>query len=235
MLCELEQWPRSSFVTLTYDDEHMPGDGTLFPYDTELWLKRVRRAIEPRRIRYYLAGEYGDRTKRPHYHAVLFGVDPSESGVVDDAWGLGWTKVGTVTEHSIRYVADYVTYKVFGVAAERVYERRKPPFARMSQGLGRDWCDARADQLRVALSMEHRGHPVALPRYFARRLGITWWDSKEVRWQHDAEVIAEHLKRDPSQKGKGPWCDWETVREANAQNGRDARAKRALYFGSRPL
>ena len=66
----------TAFITLTYNDENMLwcGDyGTLQKKDLQDWLKRLRRQIEPLKIRYYAVGEYGTNTMRPHYHVLLFG------------------------------------------------------------------------------------------------------------------------------------------------------------------
>ena len=66
------------FITLTYDDEHLSytdnGSMCLNYKDTQLFWKRLRKA-QPKgdpKIRYFLVGEYGSKTHRPHYHAILF-------------------------------------------------------------------------------------------------------------------------------------------------------------------
>ena len=64
----------NSFVTLTYADQFLPEDGSVNPRHTQLWLKRLRKVLDPRKVRFFLCGEYGDQTFRPHYHACLFGV-----------------------------------------------------------------------------------------------------------------------------------------------------------------
>lgn len=86
--CMLElQYHRSAyFVTLTYNDEHVPrsyysdpetGEAfeslTLVPRDLQLFFKRLRKKVG--KIRYFACGEYGDQTMRPHYHAIIFGLE----------------------------------------------------------------------------------------------------------------------------------------------------------------
>ena len=60
------------FLTLTYDDEHLPEGNTLEPSHLTLFIKRLRERFRPNAIRYFACGEYGDRSERPHYHLVVF-------------------------------------------------------------------------------------------------------------------------------------------------------------------
>ena len=64
----------SSFLTLTYDDDHLPPNGTLVKRDFQLFMKRLRWEMGDG-IRFFACGEYGDGNLRPHYHALLFNVD----------------------------------------------------------------------------------------------------------------------------------------------------------------
>lgn len=59
------------FVTLTYDDDHLPSDGVSIR-DVQLFLKRLRKKYKSKTLRYYICSEYGDNTHRAHYHALLF-------------------------------------------------------------------------------------------------------------------------------------------------------------------
>jgi len=125
----------NSFITLTYAPEHLPSDGGLVKEDFQKFMKRLRKKFAPRRIRYYMCGEYGDRTNRPHYHALLFGLDfsdrealpPSASGAdlftsktLEKVWGKGFVTVGDVTFESAAYCARYIMKKLNGPACEVV-------------------------------------------------------------------------------------------------------------------
>ncbi len=125
----------SCFVTLTYDDEHISENHSLVKRDVQLFMKRLRKAFEPRKIRYYLAGEYGETTSRPHYHAILFGVGISDGEVIGNCWPHGHIMVGTCSRESIQYVAGYVTKKCVGKSDAL---GRLPEFSFMSRkpGLG---------------------------------------------------------------------------------------------------
>lgn len=64
--CEAYYWKDACFLTLTYDNEHLPSDNSLHKEDLQKFFKRLRKDIDYP-IKYYACGEYGDRFKRPHY------------------------------------------------------------------------------------------------------------------------------------------------------------------------
>ena len=125
------------FVTLTYDEEHRPEDGSVSKRELQLFLKRFRKVHAP--FRYFAVGEYGERTRRPHYHAILFGVSSISKPYIDLAWSrdsssLGWTHVVPVAIQHARYIARYTVKKM---TQEGCYEDgRHPEFSLMSRKPG---------------------------------------------------------------------------------------------------
>jgi len=120
----------SHFVTLTYGTEHVPltpnGFMSLRKTDLQKFFKRLRKNTGLRDVKYYACGEYGSKTNRPHYHAIIFGWWPKDavpwqkakdgsqlytSAVLDKVWGYGFSSVGAVTFGSALYVAQYVVKK----------------------------------------------------------------------------------------------------------------------------
>lgn len=86
-MLELQYHDSAYFLTLTYDDYHVPrsyysdpstGEAmpslTLCKRDWQLFMKRLRKAFPNDKLRFYMCGEYGDQTQRPHYHAIVFGL-----------------------------------------------------------------------------------------------------------------------------------------------------------------
>lgn len=128
--------PSASFVTLTYNEENVPEDGSVSPRHLQLFLKRLRFNAD-RKFRYFGVGEYGDHTWRPHYHLAIFGLHSAESDLVRRSWGLGHVLLGELTYDSAAYVAGYVTKKMTAKDDPRLLGRL-PEFARMSNrpGLG---------------------------------------------------------------------------------------------------
>lgn len=106
--------PDAVFLTLTYRDEDLPDEARLCKRDLQRFIKAIRNHYRGRKrqIRYYACGEYGERTRRPHYHAILFGVYQHEIQEVSELWPYGGVFAGTFTENSAQYVAGYVCKKI---------------------------------------------------------------------------------------------------------------------------
>jgi len=129
MRCVLEarSHDQNSFITLTYNDDELPSDLSLNRHHLTKFFKRLRKQMGP--FRYYACGEYGEQTKRAHYHACLFGIDfPDKvelrkindntlyySEQLTQIWGHGHTSVGALTFESAAYCARYVLKKKLGV------------------------------------------------------------------------------------------------------------------------
>lgn len=167
ILHEKQMHDAAWFLTLTYNDEEMPENGSLKPKDLQRFFKALRKAEarkadeDWRPISFYACGEYGERTKRPHYHAILFGPDFLDKylhrpGVwrsphLEDCWTMGNSEFGTVTASSAAYVAGYVRKKISRKVDPDAYERVdpdtgelvhiKPEFSRMSlrPAIGKRW------------------------------------------------------------------------------------------------
>ena len=126
---EREMWDKSTFITLTYDNDHLPEHNTLVKSDFQKFMKRLRkkaRASKTNPIRFFHAGEYGEKFGRPHYHAILFNCDFADrkplaghktlttSKTLDQLWGKGFASIGDVTFQSTAYVAGYIQKKING-------------------------------------------------------------------------------------------------------------------------
>lgn len=119
-------------ATFTYDDEHLPKSRSLEYRDFQLMMKRLRRSVrgaEPGPkgnypLRFFCAGEYGSRRKRPHFHAILFNAwfkdakrfvnDSFWSKALEDTWSLGHVQLDLVTPGTASYVSGYALKKVYG-------------------------------------------------------------------------------------------------------------------------
>ena len=103
---EYRQTNQGVFLTLTYDYDNIPmykGKFTLDKTDYQKFLKRLRKALPHKKIKYVICGEYGGKNNRPHYHLILLGVDKEEYNTINKAWGMGQIHLGSVTPASIAY------------------------------------------------------------------------------------------------------------------------------------
>lgn len=150
-MLEAKTHAASAFVTLTYRPEVLPPGGTLVPKHTQDWLKRLRKGSSLP-LRFFLVGEYGDQTQRPHYHAAIFGLpgcllnSPFEHLrakcncasclFIRETWKHGRTDNAFLTHESANYIAGYVTKKLTS-PSDPLLNGRHPEFARMSNGGGK--------------------------------------------------------------------------------------------------
>lgn len=159
---EAQMWPENCFITLTFDREHLPVDYSVHPRHMQLFMKKLRKSLHPKLIRFYLGAEYGDENLRPHYHVLLFNHDFHDkifyettprgdtlytSKILSTLWGQGLATLGALTFHSAGYTARYSTKKITGPKASDFYLREhpdhhficrvRPEFSLMSRG-GRD-------------------------------------------------------------------------------------------------
>lgn len=167
---EAQMYDQNAFVTLTYDDDHIPDDGKINREDLQLFFKRLRHYLNTP-IRYFACGEYGEKTKRPHYHAIFFGHDfrggrytykfsNSMYGnkQLDKIWGKGTITLKTVHSESAFYAAGYCAKKIGDTDTFSLQSRRPP--------IGRTWLDKHKDNIRRLESIQIDGQRYPVPQVY---------------------------------------------------------------------
>ena len=133
MILESVGFPNSTFLTLTYDEDHAPEGNSVLPRDFNGWIDRLRHRKGAEGIRYFGCGEYGERTHRPHYHAIIFGINPySWEADYADTWEAGHSLARYPNPARLRYVCRYVTKRMTAKDDYRL-DGRNPEFARASR------------------------------------------------------------------------------------------------------
>lgn len=219
IVMEQVYYDESWFLTLTYDDEHLPpayptdpstGEilsvhGTLVKKDLQDFLKRLRFNSK-QILRYYAAGEYGTSTFRPHYHILIFGLHLDDlkllrdnfqgqpyytSDFISKCWPFGFHILGRVTWQSAAYVARYTMKKATHGFDKRYYEAAaiEPEFQTMS--------------LRPAIGRRYLDdHPeifeystfnVSTP-YGGRKMTLPEYFKKVYKEQHPKEAFERSLR-----------------------------------------
>jgi len=176
--CKLHQ--RNWFATLTYAPEHLPTNGSLNYEHMQLFYKRARKRFG--KFRHFTVGEYGEQLSRPHYHAILFGLELPDlkrwggkegretyvSQALIETWGQGHILLGTVTPQSANYVARYSLKKINGQLAEQHYGGKSPEFCHMSSkpGIGANWFQKYHSDVTTHDYVIRDGVKNPVPRYY---------------------------------------------------------------------
>lgn len=206
MMLELQTSKKAIFVTLTYDNEHAPWSqfdengyplyASLNKRDCQLFMKRLRERFDCK-IRFFLAGEYGPSTLRPHYHAIIFGLGIDDfhdlkshgtnelgqcyyiSDCLSSIWCNGFVLLSDVSWKTCAYVARYVTKKLNGPASIEYAERNViSEFSLMSRkpGIGKKYLDLHPECLdyeNINISTADSGLKIRIPKYYYRQLQLT--------------------------------------------------------------
>lgn len=194
------------FITLTYSTKFLPFQGgkpSLDPRDITLFLHRLRkmhqRAGNVEKVKYVLAGEYGGKLGRPHYHAIIFGAHMEH---IIDAWKdvetgehLGNIRFGSVSPASIKYTLKYLMKESDGekVVNGSPFVHPIREFQRFSKGLGKDWMTENMirwhkKDLFNRIYVPLNGAKYPMPRYYKDRiytaaekaLIFDYWSNREI-------------------------------------------------------
>lgn len=174
----------SAFLTLTYDELCLPysqnGLPTLKKVDLQEFWKKVRRDIEPTKIKYYACGEYGTKSDRPHYHAIVFDLPKNylQNGQrLADKWGLGHIRVDVCNGATINYVTKYVMKGQWQPQHDQetgLTDDRVPQYAAMSKNLGLSHLTPAMKKYYQRSKVGHvtlpSGVKLSMPRYYREKV-----------------------------------------------------------------
>ncbi|UDN67731.1 replication initiator protein [robinz microvirus RP_104] len=242
---EAKMHQASSFITLTYDDEHLPPDYSVNLRTFQLFMKRLRKEL-PMKIKFYGCGEYGDLENRPHYHALIFGWDFHNdrklhkvtkdgplytSPTLNKVWPYGFNTVGQVTYKSAGYTAGYLKTRS---AENNSYTTNKytrthpitsdvvrvePEFGTMSGGLGLSFIQKFKSDYATSDFFVVDGQQVAVPRYYT--LKLTEEEQSKIKTKRQ---ISKQRIKPAKNKTKERLAVRETVKKAQLK----AASKRTL-------
>lgn len=189
---EVKSHQNNIFLTLTYNPESMPKNGSLQVADLQKFFKRLRKN-SGKKLRYFASGEYGDKKERPHYHAIIFGMGRNDRKVIETSWPFGLIHIGDVTYDSATYCASYTLKKLTGDKSA-IYEQKKvsPEFSIMSRrpGIGDSYVATNSDFIRNNGFCIVKGRKAGLPRYYKDKIFVTD-EEKKLRGELVAKFSAE--------------------------------------------
>lgn len=189
---ESQMHPQNCFLTLTFSDEHLPENYSVAKRDTQLFVKRLRKSLGSKQIRFFANGEYGDQRDRPHYHLLIFNHDFNDkllhstcphtdqklytSEHLSKLWTFGHSSTGAVTYQSAGYVARYILKKINGdLAADhymrqhplnKTWNRVEPEYITQSDNIGYTWFQKYKSDCFPSDFLVVDGRQTRVPRYY---------------------------------------------------------------------
>ncbi|AXL14790.1 replication initiator protein [Microviridae sp.] len=190
---EASQHDNNSFITLTYEDDPCSLEKSHF----QKFMKRLRKSLAPKKIRYYMCGEYGkdgDLLGRAHFHAIIFNhqfddLEPYKmnhsgdtvyiSPKLEKLWTHGYVSVGECNLSTAGYVARYCMKKINGEQAESHYQKPDlqtgelkpviPEYNAMSNGIGKKWLEKYwKDCIKGYITLD--GTRYKIPKYYINQI-----------------------------------------------------------------
>jgi hypothetical protein len=221
ILHESQMHEHNQFVTLTYDEEHYTPQLNYRHF--QQFMKAVRHKNGP--TRYFAVGEYGTQTRRPHFHAILFGLALQDgtpcgkniktSQELTKLWPHGFSSYGQVNYQSASYVAGYVLKKLSGTSdtADTKIGRKyagvnldtgemiklEPEMAHMSlkPGIGYTWFQKYWKEIYIARDgvVLKGGKQIPAPRYYDKLLELMASEIKETK-DYERHIRAKQFEKE---------------------------------------
>lgn len=164
---------KGQFLTLTYDDEHLPYG--LQHDDFSQFMKKLRRNTGVDGLKMFMAGEYGEKSGREHFHVLFYNHKfPIEE--IKRAWSepytnipLGFVYDGTLTPQAMKYVSGYINKKGYDPESGK-----RSPYGRSSCGLPDNLTEQEIIDMCKTGLIEYNGRKFLVPTNWRRRYNDTW-------------------------------------------------------------
>lgn len=185
VLQQTESCYNTKFLTLTYNDEHLPECGVKVR-DIQLWTKRMRKNIslwypsfdtEKYPMKYFLCSEYGSKRKRPHYHLILWNC-PMTDDQIEKTWKNGFIEVGDTCHASVQYCLKYFAIK------DKNPEGKLKNFCLMSKNIGENWLADNLSYVKSYVYMPGERYKIPIPTYYRKKLN---YPKREYDWLYEPD------------------------------------------------
>lgn len=181
---------KGQFLTLTFNDEHLP-DG-LDHSIIAAFMKRLRRLDGTPNVKAFIAGEYGEKSGREHWH-ILFYNHKYDLELVRKAWrhprtkeSFGFVYDGTLTPKSMKYVSGYINKKGYNPDSGK-----RPPYGRMSCNLPDNLSTEELVDICMSGKVHYNGRVFTVPNNWRRRYKELWKSCESYRVDNTINSIYE--------------------------------------------
>lgn len=194
---ELQTSESAIWLTLTYADDPVE----LKKEDLRRFFKKLRK-ISNKKFKYLAVGEYGKKEGRPHYHVILYNFNincQEDIDYIQRAWSydnklIGYIHFANVEKNSIQYTLKYMTKSLDADLAEQEYGSLEQPFKWQSQGIGKDYALANAEQFRELFGVPVGDRIQNIPRYYIEKCNIDKETIREISKAKKAFEIKKVLE-----------------------------------------
>lgn len=241
---EAQMHEYNTFITLTYDNEHV-GDNKLDYTDFQKFMKKLRRTYPNKQIGFMACGEYGETNRRKHWHAILFNHDfgdkiveektingdfTYQSKKLDQIWAYGRTQIGSVNFKSCAYVARYCLKKTGDKTTDPIFKTSR------MYAIGSSWLKKYFKAILQGTIVTNEKNLVAMPRYYLNWLKKNQnedWKKYVTEKKHEnylklKEINENNLKEYLIAKSKNFHTKSINQQRALAQKLNQSRIKRKI-------
>lgn len=215
MYTQLQKGYRSSFLTLTYNDDNCPN--SLVKKDVQDFLKRLRYYLSKStsvknnsKFKYYCVGEYGDGSRtnqynakygtkyisshRPHYHLCFFGLESNFLKKYSrKSWDFGFITCSPLNPTRINYCLNYIDQEIADFKSDYDSSGRLYPFSLFSKGIGSDYFQQHRSEIESNGVVLNSNRFVKIPVYYSKKFGI---DEEVIKC-----ILYENLKLQAERNG----------------------------------
>lgn len=226
---EAQMHEKNCFITLTYSDEHLASPRLVYS-DFQNFMKKLRK-LQNDPIGMFVTGEYGEKTKRPHWHAIIFNWTPLDakhkytshrgdrvydSKTLTDLWGKGHAEFGSVTFESAGYCARYAAKKlVHGKDDEHEFQ----PISKKSSkyAIGKKWIEKYwPDVFSHGRLVLPNGSETSIPRYYEK-----WFkDHYPTLWRRYVTEVKVNICERASVRAEKEKQEWIKINNKRLDAGK---------------
>lgn len=184
---------KGQFLTLTYNDEHLPYG--LRHEDFQNFMKKLRQNTGFKDLKMFMAGEYGEEGEqhREHFHVLFFNhkfpieeiekawTEPrkrgrKKKGEVEELVPFGFVYDGTCDPAAIKYCSGYVAKGGYDPNSDK-----RPPYGRFSCFIPDNLKISEIHQMCKTGKIDYNGRSFCVPESWKRKYKELWSSYSAVR------------------------------------------------------